>query len=61
MVKVLILENEKGQYIDKENKRYNLIYGTYVVGSRADEFQEFDNIEQAMEAYGLTEVKDEQQ
>ena len=59
MIKVLKVENEKGQYIGQDGKRYSLIYGTYVVGPRAKDFVEFETLEQALEFYNLEEVKDE--
>lgn len=56
MIKVLKVEDENGQYISQDGKRYELIYGTYVVGPRAKDFVEFDTLEQAVEFYGLSEV-----
>lgn len=55
MLKVLKVEDEQGQYIDAEGNRCNLIYGTYAIGPRASEFDEFETIEEALEHYGLTE------
>lgn len=53
-MKYLLIENEEGQYIKiNGTERYDILECEYAVGPRADEFQEFDNLEQAMEAYGV--------
>ena len=46
MLKVLKVENDRGQYRDNDGNRYNLIYGTFVVGPRANDFEEFNSLEQ---------------
>lgn len=55
-MKYLLIENEEGQYIKIDGtERYDILECHDVVGPRADDFQEFDNIEQAMEAYDVEE------
>ena len=56
-LKVLRIENERGQYIGQDGKRYDLVYGTYAVGPRAKDFVEFETLEEALEFYGLSEVE----
>lgn len=58
-MKILITENDKGKYINKQGKRFNLIACTWVKGERAKDFETFNTLEEALEKYGLTEVKDE--
>lgn len=57
MIKVLIVEDENGTYQDKDGKRFNLIYGSYVVGPRAKDFTEFESFEDMLDKTGLIEVK----
>lgn len=53
-MKYLLIENEEGQYIKiNGTERYDILECYEAVGPRADEFQEYDNLEQAMEAYGV--------
>jgi len=53
-MKYLLIENKEGQYIKiDDTERYDILECEYAVGPRADEFQEYDNLEQAMEAYGM--------
>lgn len=53
-MKYLLIENEEGQYVKIDGtERYDILECHEAVGPRADDFQEFDNIEQAMEAYGV--------
>lgn len=55
-MKYLLIENEEGQYIEIDGtERYDILECHEAIGPRADEFKEFDNIEQAMEAYGVEE------
>lgn len=58
-MKILITENEKGKYQNKQGKRFNLLACTWVKGLRANEFETFKNLDEALKKYGLTEVKDE--
>jgi len=54
MMKYLLIENEEGQYINLEdNKRYDILECHEAIGPRADEFVEYDNLEQAMEAFDV--------
>lgn len=58
-MKYLLIENEEGQYINKEqDKRYDLLECHEAIGPRASEFVEFANLEQAKKHYGLTELQD---
>lgn len=57
MIKVLRIQDDNGQYKDKDGVRYTLIYGAYAVGPRAKDFVEFDTLEDALETYGLQEVE----
>lgn len=59
MIEVLKVEDENGQYKDKNGTRYTLVWGTYVKGPRAKDFVEFDTLEQAVEFYELSEVENE--
>ena len=53
-MKYLLIENEEGQYIKiNGTERYDILECHEAVGPRADDFQEYDNIEQAMEAYDV--------
>ena len=58
-MKYLLIEDENGIY-EKDGKRYNLLACAWVKGQRANEFQEFNSLEEAEEAYGLTKVEVEQ-
>lgn len=55
----LLVENEEGQYKGKDGKRYNVIEAGWVVGPRADEFVEFESLEEAAAFYGLTKIEEE--
>ena len=57
MIKVKVIEDESGHYLNSLGKHYNIIACSWVKGPRADEFKEFNSLEEAMEAYGLTEVE----
>ena len=54
-MKYLVVPDDKGQYIDKDNNRFNVIYGGFVVGPRASEFKEFDTLKHALEYYNLVD------
>lgn len=56
-MKILITETENGKYQNKKGKRFNILACTWVKGSRAKDFEDFDTLEEAIEHYGLTEVK----
>lgn len=57
-MKYLLIENEKGQYIGKDGKRYDILECEYAVGPRADGFVDFESLEEALKTWGLTEVED---
>lgn len=58
-MKYLLIENEEGQYINKEtSKRYDVLECHEAIGPRANEFVEFANLKKAKEHYGLTKVED---
>ena len=58
-MKYLLIPNKEGQYINKEqNKRYDVLECHQAIGPRASDFVEFENLEQAKEHYGLTELQD---
>ena len=60
-MKYLLIENEEGQYIKIDGtERYDILECHEAIGPRADDFQEYDNIEQAMESYGVEEYPLEQ-
>ena len=55
-MKYLLIENEEGQYIDNEqNNRYDLLECHKATGPRADEFVEFNSLEEAEDFWNLTE------
>lgn len=56
-MKILITETENGKYINKKGKRFDILTCTWVKGERAKDFKDFDTLEEAIEHYGLTEVK----
>lgn len=55
-MKFLLIEDENGNY-EKDGKRYNLLVCAWVKGPRANEFVEFESLEEALETWGLTEVE----
>lgn len=58
-MKYLLIENEEGQYINKEqNKRYDVLECHNAVGPRAKDFVKFANLEEALKTWELTEVED---
>lgn len=59
-MKYLLIENDEGQYINKEqDKRYDVLECHEAVGPRADEFVEFESLEEAAAFYGLTKIEEE--
>lgn len=59
-MKYLLIENEEGQYINNDqNKRYDLLECHKATGPRADEFVEFESLEEAAAFYGLTKIEEE--
>lgn len=55
-MKYLLIENEEGQYIKiNGTERYDILECHEVVGPRASEFKEFDNIKHALEYYNLVD------
>lgn len=53
-MKYLLIENEEGQYIKiNGTERYDILECHEAVGPRVDDFQELDNLKQAMEAYDV--------
>ena len=57
-MKFLLCEDENGNY-EKDGKRYNLLVCAWVKGPRANDFQEYNSLEEAEKAYGLTKVEEE--
>lgn len=58
-MKYLLIENDEGQYINKEqDKRYDVLECHEAVGPRADEFVEFESLEEAAAFYGLTKIEE---
>lgn len=56
----LKIQNEKGKYEDAQKQRWDLLMGTFIwqPGKKANEgCDEFESLEAALEAYGLTEYK----
>ena len=53
-MKYLLYEDERGIY-EKEGKNYSILECNQVVGERAKEFKEFENLEEAKQFF---EVKD---
>lgn len=59
-MKYLLIPNDEGQYINKEqDKRYDVLECHEAIGPRADEFVEFNSLEEAETAYGLTKVEEQ--
>ena len=57
-MKYLLIENEEGQYINKEKgKRYDLLECHNAIGSRASEFVEFSNLDEAKTFWHLAKVE----
>lgn len=54
-MKVLLILNDEGQYINKEAQRCNLLCCQWAKGPRADEFVEFPTLQDAIKYYGLEE------
>lgn len=55
-MKVLLVKDEKGQYINQKSERYNLICCSWAVGQRANEFKEFISLQDALKYYNLIEL-----
>ena len=56
-MKYLLIENDEGPYINKEeSKRYDMLECHEAIGPRADEFVEFENLEEALAFWNLTEI-----
>lgn len=56
-MKYLLIENEEGPYINKEqNKRYDVLECHEAVGPRSGEFVEFESLEEALKIWNLTEI-----
>ena len=54
-MKYLLIPNEEGQYINKEqDKRYDVLECHEVIGPRAGEFVEFENLQKALTLWNLT-------
>lgn len=59
-MKYLLIPNDEGQYINLENgKRYNVLECHEAIGSRANEFAEFENINEAKAHYNLSYMDNE--
>ena len=59
-MKYLLIPNEEGQYVNKEqNKRYDVLECHEAIGPRADEFVEFESLEEAAAFYDLTKIEEE--
>lgn len=56
MIKVLLIEDENGQYQNEQGKKFDIIACSWVKGQRANEFVDFDSVEQALEYYNLTDT-----
>ncbi len=55
-MKYLLIPNEEGQYINKEEgKRYDVLECHEAIGPRADEFVDFPNLQEALTFWNLTE------
>lgn len=52
----LLISDENGQY-EKDGVRYSLLVCSWVKGQRANDFTEFNSLEEAETAYGLTKVE----
>ena len=56
-MKYILIPNDEGQYINKdEGKRYDVLECHEAIGPRADEFVEFENLQEALDFWHLTEV-----
>ena len=59
-MKYLLIENEEGQYINKEEgKRYDVLECHEAIGPRAKDFVEFANLEEALAFWNLEPITDE--
>ena len=57
-MKYLLVKNEDGQYINKEqNKRYDVLECHNVIGPRAKDFVEFENLQEALKSWHLEPVE----
>ena len=52
----LLVQDENGKY-KKDGIRYSILVCSWVKGQRANDFTEFNSLEEAEEAYGLTKVE----
>lgn len=56
-MKYLLIPNEEGQYVNKEqDKRYDVLECHEAIGPRAKDFVEFENLEEALAFWNLTEI-----
>ena len=59
-MKYLLIENDEGQYINKEEgNRYDVLECHEAIGPRADEFVEFESLEEALAFWNLESVEPE--
>lgn len=49
-------ENPDGQYIDGNGNRFDILFCHEALGPGADDFVEFESLEEAAAFYGLTKV-----
>lgn len=50
-------ENPEGQYIDGNGNRFDILFCHEALGAGAEDFVEFESLEEALETWGLTEVE----
>lgn len=55
----LLTKNEEGNY-EKDGTRYDILEASWARGPRANEFVEFESLEEAAAFYGLTKVEPEE-
>jgi len=56
-MKVLLVMDEDGQYVNKQAERCNLICCEWAKGPRANEFTEFTTLQEAIAHYELEEYQ----
>lgn len=54
-MKVLLIKDENGQYVNKQQERFNMICCEWAKGPRANDFKEFATLQAALAYYSLTE------
>lgn len=58
----LKLENENGEYVDKDGARFSLLYGDEIYRPNKEKNEgcdTFETIEEAVESYGLSKYDEE--